>query len=169
MSWTSSQLAHAKNVVQRLTDQGGAHSASDTLDLRKALTPIVGMTDACLLAAWVGGAPAAASLSWNDNRKPAEDVCDTSGFLGIGGRSVSDAAGALAAQDPALGAALALIGQAKAAKETASLNKGAKEDAEKIKKKAVATVAAATTIGGGISVVALAIAAGVFLWLNKRG
>ena len=166
-SWTVFELAHAQAVVAHLVAKGGPDSANDTLDLRQSLTPIVGDVPACVIAAWVGGAPAEANQEWVDQRKPAEDMCeDNSAWLGLSYKyTVAEALAALAEQDPQLAQAVKMIGTTKEAKEKADFEQNAADDAKEITDK----IKQGAAIGGGVSMVALAVAAGIYLWLLKKG
>ena len=167
VTWTVYQLAHAQAVAGTLLQKGGAKSAMDTLELRNALTPLVGPVAACVIAAWVGGAPPKASQEWVDQRKPAEKECpDNEKWAGLSYRfTVAEAMAKLKEQDAQLAHSVSMIGTSKEVKAETNFHQNAKDDADEIYKE----IKAATAVGGGVTLVVVAIAAGVYLYLLKKG
>lgn len=148
------KIGPALTLLQKLAATG-VHSASQTLELRNALEPLIGQANACVLAAWVGGAPSHASLSFSDARQSAEEACGTRGWFSSD-PSVADARKALRDVDPELERLVAQLGEVREAKGAAQLDQQASEDAKKIAKEAAA--AAAPAVGATLVIALVAIA-----------
>lgn len=164
-SWGMMDLAHAQAVIASIATAGGVSSGTDAFDIDQALKPLIGETNACLLSSWCSGSPRESTQSILDARPSAETRCKSDGFLGFGGTSVGDARKALKDVDPQLAQLVDQIGFAAEKKGTDKWLADSKEDSDKITDQ----IKQGAAIGGGVSLIALAIAAGVYLAISRKG
>lgn len=152
MAVTAGNMAlssYAELEAKKLYDQGGPQNAAEVAQLKAALAPVVGETDACILSAAAGGAVIGSAQSWNDNRQSAEDACGAGGFLGFGGRSYEEASAELEKVNERAALYVDRMAKFETAVSTAQLDAQAKEDAKEIAVEAGKTAAKVAAVGAG--------------------
>lgn len=152
MATTAGNMAlssYAELEAKKLYDQGGPQNGAEVAQLKAALAPVVGETDACILSAAAGGAVIESAQSWNDKRQSAEEACGAGGFLGFGSRSYEEASAELKKTNEQAAFYIDSMAKGKTALSTAQLDAQAKEDAKEIAAEAGKTVAKVAAVAAG--------------------
>ena len=130
---TMAQISEAEQVSERLYKQNGPQNAAEISQLKAALAPVVGETDACILSAAAGGAVIKSKQDFFDVRQSAENSCGEGGFFG---RTFEDAEKALKKLNERAAFYISTMAKIKSSKSSDELTAQAGEEAEEIAAKA---------------------------------